>query len=165
MRKSRSEGICDGGNRQLAREQERILKTHVLREHVWDEPSDGLSLDFCLEVDTLDGEEDFAQSTCPHHVELPLGGEARAVGNDGSRNGRGSGQRSEQDDKRQTVVQITQRVGESRISASGRNQRACDGDPGDQRDLPLLDDVVDPVHGFRLFQILCQSPFSTTDSL
>lgn len=34
--------------------------TNVLSEHVGNEPGDGLTLNFGLEVDTLDAEEDLA---------------------------------------------------------------------------------------------------------
>ena len=36
------------------------VKPHVLSEHVRDQPSDCLTLNFSLEVDTLDTEEDLS---------------------------------------------------------------------------------------------------------
>jgi hypothetical protein len=157
IRKSRSEGICRKGKvRQLRRSAQapsRRLRTHVLGEHVGDEPGDGLSLHLGLKVDALDGKEDLAEGLGAHHVELPLSGEASAVGDDGSGDRGGSGKGSEEDDEREGIVEIAKRVG------------ALTRLPQVARDAPLLDDVVNPVDGLGLLQVLGEAPLSPADGL
>lgn len=89
--------------------------THVLGEHVGYEPCHGLTLDLGLEVDSLDAEEDLAKRLRSHHVELPLGGKAGAVGDDGRGDGGGRGEGGEEDDEREGVVEISERVSEGGV--------------------------------------------------
>lgn len=107
--------------------------THVLVETIALEPSDLLAGDLDLVVDALDGEEDLAEATALHDVELPLGHEPSAIGRErcGERRRRRRRRRKERKEReeRQRVGQITEGVREGRVPVgrdSGRRRGQCE---------------------------------------
>lgn len=72
-----------------------------------------MPLNLSLEVDTFDTEEHFSKRLCSHDVELPLGGELGAVGDDGSWDGSGGRERGEKDNEGKGVVEVSEGIRES----------------------------------------------------
>ena len=105
----------------------------VLRELVRDEPRDFLALDLRLVVDALNADERLPETAALDDVEVPLVAETAADLGFGGLDARGGGQKGEQMDHRQSIVQIGQ---------SGLAMRFGSGGEYAERGITLLDQVI-----------------------
>ena len=105
----------------------------VLRELVRDEPRDFLALDLRLVVDALNADERLPETAALDDVEVPLVTETAADLGFGGLDARGGGQKGEQMDHRQSIVQIGQ---------SGLAMRFGSGGEYAERGITLLDQVI-----------------------
>ena len=105
----------------------------VLRELVRDEPRDFLALDLRLVVDALNADERLPETAALDDVEVPLVAETAADLGFGGLDARGGGQKGEQMDHRQSIVQIGQ---------SGLAMRCRSVGEYAERGITLLDQVI-----------------------
>ena len=105
----------------------------VLRELVRDEPRDFLALDLRLVVDALNADERLPETAALDDVEVPLVAETAADLGFGGLDARGGGQKGEQMDHRQSIVQIGQ---------GGLAMRFGSGGEYAERGITLLDQVI-----------------------
>ena len=105
----------------------------VLRELVRDEPRDFLALDLRLVVDALNADERLPQTAALDDVEVPLVAETAADLGFGGLDARGGGQKGEQMDHRQSIVQIGQSGLAMRFGSAGEYA---------ERGITLLDQVI-----------------------
>ena len=105
----------------------------VLRELVRDEPRDFLALDLRLVVDALNADERLPQTAALDDVEVPLVAETAADLGFGGLDARGGGQKGEQMDHRQSIVQIGQGGLAMRFGSAGEYA---------ERGITLLDQVI-----------------------
>ena len=105
----------------------------VLCELVRDEPRDFLALDLRLVVDALNADERLPETAALDDVEVPLVAETAADLGFGGLDARGGGQKGEQMDHRQSIVQIGQ---------SGLAMRFGSGGEYAERGITLLDQVI-----------------------
>ena len=105
----------------------------VLRELVRDEPRDFLALDLRLVVDALNADERLPQTAALDDVEVPLVAETAADLGFGGLDARGGGQKGEQMDHRQSIVQIGQGGLAMRFGSVGEYA---------ERGITLLDQVI-----------------------
>ena len=105
----------------------------VLRELVRDEPRDFLALDLRLVVDALNADERLPETAALDDVEVPLVAETAADLGFGGLDARGGGQKGEQMDHRQSIVQIGQGGLAMRFGSAGEYA---------ERGITLLDQVI-----------------------
>ena len=105
----------------------------VLRELVRDEPRDFLALDLRLVVDALNADERLPETAALDDVEVPLVAETAADLGFGGLDVRGGGQKGEQMDHRQSIVQIGQSGLAMRFGSAGEYA---------ERGITLLDQVI-----------------------
>ena len=105
----------------------------VLRELVRDEPRDFLALDLRLVVDALNADERLPETAALDDVEVPLVAETAADLGFGGLDARGGGQKGEQMDHRQSIVQIGQGGLAMRFGSVGEYA---------ERGITLLDQVI-----------------------
>ena len=105
----------------------------VLRELVRDEPRDFLALDLRLVVDALNADERLPETAALDDVEVPLVAETAADLGFGGLDARGGGQKGEQMDHRQSIVQIGQSGLAMRFRSVGEYA---------ERGITLLDQVI-----------------------
>ena len=105
----------------------------VLRELVRDEPRDFLALDLRLVVDALNADERLPETAALDDVEVPLVAETAADLGFGGLDARGGGQKGEQMDHRQSIVQIGQSGLAMRFGSAGEYA---------ERGITLLDQVI-----------------------
>ena len=105
----------------------------VLRELVRDEPRDFLALDLRLVVDALNADERLPETAALDDVEVPLVAETAADLGFGGLDARGGGQKGEQMDHRQSIVQIGQGGLAMRFRSVGEYA---------ERGITLLDQVI-----------------------
>ena len=97
-----------------------------------------------LEIYTFDTQEYLSQAMRSHHIQLPFCAETRTVCCDFRGNSLLRWDVGKEEQSRQCVIQITQRVDECRI--------------------PLLDDMVKTVLGTVVMKVLGGKPFATSNS-
>ena len=105
----------------------------VLRELVRDEPRDFLALDLRLVVDALNADEHLPETAALDDVEVPLVAETAADLGFGGLDARGGGEKGEEMDHRQSIVQIGQ---------SGLAMRCRVVGEYVERGITLLDQVI-----------------------
>ena len=105
----------------------------VLCELVRDEPRDFLALDLRLVVDALNADERLPETAALDDVEVPLVAETAADLGFGGLDARGGGQKGEQMDHRQSIVQIGQGGLAMRFGSVGEYA---------ERGITLLDQVI-----------------------
>lgn len=105
----------------------------VLRELVRNEPRDFLALDLRLVVDALNADERLPETAALDDVEVPLVAETAADLGFGGLDARGGGQKGEQMDHRQSIVQIGQGGLAMRFGSVGEYA---------ERGITLLDQVI-----------------------
>ena len=149
----------------------------MLGERVSLEPSDLLSSNLDLVVDSLDGEEDLSEALRSHHVELPLGHESGTVDGEGRREGRSGsgsgGEEGEEGKEGKSVGKVSKSIGEGGVpiergsssalaflSTSSSSSKVTE----EKESSPLLEDVVESVNRSPLLQTLRQRPLSPSDS-